>query len=342
MRRVSLVIFVLVALGSASAQADKNSTDARTLATEAIEISKTAGGEEAKVQQAIALFKQAYALDSNAAYRCSVGIGYQEIQKLARAHLYFSLCILETDEGPRKDRLIENLAVLEADLKAAGFVQVTLKSDPVGASLSIPDLDLDIQFAATRKVWLRPGEHLVRASLLDHIDKEQKIQVDSQPVTATISLEKQTSPATDVLTTKPKTSDQSTGKTPSPATQLTEPEPTRTKESRLLPWTLVGSSVAMGLGSVYFFTQALDARDAIKVDMPRGKSYTDLRSKVRRNEAISYSMGGVAIAAALVGAYLLVDSGAESEPSQGAGTIGLSPVLSPNEHGAVLLWSGTL
>ncbi len=349
-----LIIIVIVISLSATqnVSAQDTSSEARTLAKQAIAISDTAAGDSQKLAHAIELFEQAFALDPRPQYQCSIGISYQESGNLALAHLYLGRCIARTSDAKRKSKLSAYHAAVEGELRKKGFVSVDLSSRPEGAELSIAALQGGKSIRTPILVWLGKGEHVVRATMAGHEASETTIVVAGRDIVQNIELLRVKTPAetggdeqgmvepdiavrtgvgNDAIGNGDVGNDRIgdvaivSGAAPSGG-QSNSKRPTST----LRAWSAIGVSVVAAGGSAWLFTQALGARDEIREMNATGDAYDDLHSEVRTKEVLSYGLGVVALAGAVLGTYWLLESDEESQ---------LDVALSEYGQGAVVSWS---
>lgn len=143
-------------------------------------------GNAAKFTEAVALFKEAFALHPDPEYQCSIGIAYRDLKDPARAHLYLGRCIARTTAADRKEALAKVQAKLEADLRAS-HVPVDIVVDPPGAQVTVSAW-VDDPFAAPWLVWLPPGAHSIDATASGYQPGNQQIEIKSGVGRQTVSI----------------------------------------------------------------------------------------------------------------------------------------------------------
>ncbi|MBA3539036.1 MAG: hypothetical protein H0T79_05365 [Deltaproteobacteria bacterium] len=267
--------WVLAALCIAFTGSVASAETAETLARE--------GEERARLGQlpeAIALFKQADALDPRASHACLIGLAYLRRERWAQAELYFGQC---RERTPTSEALPDWLVLAERQLddhlRAANFAAVDIRVEPhdLAAEVSVSSFAPDEQFGP-RRIYLPYGRHVVTGTAPGHTR-----------VQATISITDR-SPRQVVL-------------------RYAGAEAASGSRSRVLPWTItaVGGSLVVAGALVHAFG-VKPVRDSLVTagnpEHPDPALYDRNSEVFDRRRQIAVGLYGVGAAAVLTGVVL--------------------------------------
>jgi tetratricopeptide (TPR) repeat protein len=292
MRRSLLVLTAvtgqlsILALGTAGPAAADDAVD------RALELARrgTALGQQgretndpSKITEAIALFREAIALDPDWQYQCSLAIAYKDLERYNLAHFHFGRCIARMGGASpeRKEQLLAVHAALDQLLRERGFVPVDIVSEPRAAVIELaPPFEAGEKYPAPFQLWLEPGDYVLRATMAGYRDRVQPIAVSGPGVeTAKIRLEPAVEPPA-----------------PDPVGAAARPPPVdRPAPSRTLPIVLVVTGAAAIAGGGAFHARFAAGRDDAEA-APTIEEY-DRRAAALRRERIAaiglYSAGAV-------------------------------------------------
>ncbi len=287
-------------------------------------------GNAAKFTEAVALFKEAFALHPDPEYQCSIGIAYRDLKDPARAHLYLGRCIARTTAPDRKEALAKVQAKLEADLRAT-HVPVDVVVDPPGAQVTVSTW-ADDPFAAPWLVWLPPGAHTLDATASGYQPGNQQIEIKAGAARQTVSIAL-TRPV--VAPVDPPPDQPPPDKGPPDdggAGAMQPPDPPRDdggRPSRLPGKLLIGGGAVLLAGGALFHALAvgnIGDLDALAGDPRRPAKVSTIEKQ--RAAAIGLYAGGAA--AVGIGLWLTLRTPERSS------AVTVAPLA---EGGAMLVWS---
>jgi hypothetical protein len=295
-----VVVVVMVVPGRAHAD-DK--ARARAIAADGIELARAGAreGNTAKVETAIAKFKQAFALDPDPEYRCAIGIAYRGMGKLARAHLFFGRCVARIADAERKGRVRRVIESIESKLRASGHVPVDVVTRPANATVRVSHFARDERFPAPWQIWLPPGRHTLTATATGFVEGKQSLTIarGGGARSVLITLDKEPAPK---AVAEPSA--------PAPAGHLDTghggPVDTPARKRGLTPWLLIGTGGAAAIvGGIFHVVAFRNIRDLDGLTGSVRKEKVSTIEKERAGAIGGYVVGAIA---AGVGTYLLLRS----------------------------------
>jgi hypothetical protein len=286
-------------------------------------------GNPAKFTEAVALFKEAFALHPDPEYQCSIGIAYRDLEDRARAHLYLGRCIARTTAPERKEALAKVQAKLEADLRLS-HVPVDVVVVPAGAQVTVSAFSAEDPFAAPWLVWLPAGTHTFEASAAGYEPASKPITIDPDmpPQTISITLARQVTEPALPPREPPREPDQVIGPAVDPVPPVEPPPAEGKRPSRLAGKLVIGGGVLLLAGGGLF--HALAVGNIGDLDELSGAPRASKVSTIEKQRAAAiglYAGGGIAVG---VGLWLTL-----RKPKH-APAVSVAPLP---EGGAMLVWS---
>ena len=320
-------ILALVAstlLGYGQALAD-DAAEARELARQATE--RTAASD---YQGALPLYKQAYALDHQAAYQCNIGAAYFKLKLWPQSYLFLDLCLDRAGElEPRYvDSMKKARTFVAEKLRQGRFTEVDLVIDPAGATVDISAFAPDESFTAPRVLWVPYGDHQVTLTLPGHVTQTLPLAVhDEDRLRLVVTLVEQpttkTPDGTSDTTRDPASSPSSTTRntvSPDHVTTTGTALSVATEDARPAPrshgkaWIAFAVAGATLIGGVAFHVAALDTRSEIE-PLPDSFERDDLVSELERERAVMAGFYAMSAIATGIGAYFWLRAPAGSTTS---------------------------
>lgn len=248
--------------------------------------------------QAIALFKQADALEPRAAHACMIGLAYMRREAWPQAELFLALCEKRAAPGDQPPDWIDAAhQTLAGKLRAAQIPAITIEVSPpaIGARLTVSSFAPDEQFDP-QTIHLAPGKHVIEVTAPGYLRSSREVTVETAvPQTVSFTLARDPAaaiPAATATTMPPRQDDTA-----------------RTRSSRV-PWIVIGAGVAIaGAGLIYDADTVQSARDRLAHAETRD-AYDALAPdfRTKRNVAIGLLAGGVVVAGIGVALKLTVFS----------------------------------
>lgn len=289
-RRGAGLLALIVVIGvSAPARAD----DAKSLATRAVELAKEGRdtGDKGKFDEAIALFKRAFALDPRPEYQCGIGIAYADAGKSSPAHLFIGRCIARTVSPERKQQLRGFHDSLEQSMKQAGFVPVDVVTRPTNADVHVSYFAADETVPSPVQVWLPAGDYELTASAAGHVTATRGFTVGAGESVVRVAVELEVAPP-------PETAPPVVEKVREPVAVRQEPPRSNTLPHAL--WAIGGAALA---GGAVYHVLAYRNIDSIR-DAPSSVERSDTVGVIKQQRTIAVGLYGIGAVVAGVGVYL--------------------------------------
>jgi len=265
---------------------------------------------QARYQDAIAAFEEAYLLKPHPVIFFNIGKCWEQLGETAKAlRAYRDYLRLLPDAGD-KDTVSDAIANLERRLKERGVQQLMVFADPPDSKIEVDGKALGTSPAS---VELSAGNHKLTVSREGYDPVERSFVMQVQRATEmTITLRPAGSKKEEpVATTQGSSSSTTTTAAPAAATDTTQPSATTTttaqpkKGGRVFTWVAAGLAVA-GLGSgITFGVLTMGKVKEFQTEDPmRTRMQADALSSSASTYAlitnISWVVAGVAAAAAVV------------------------------------------
>jgi hypothetical protein len=303
MRPVIVLGVAVVTLCAAQARAGADPSDADRARDVAVRGTEAAASGD--LRGAIALFKEARAIDDRAEYLCNIGYAYQLLAELPRAHLFLSECLVR---GAAMDVGVAaayrtRLADVENALRSGGFAPIDVTVTPRGAEVGASVFATDETAPGPRVLWLPPGHHTITATAPGHEPRSIDVDVAGTARHAvSIELAPVLPPITGPVTAPP----------PAAETWQIVDGPPPNRRPALIAF--AGGGVALAAGGV-FHVLALRTRDDIAANYRFAGPARDGREATWRTQVTGMTIGyGVGVVAVGVGAFLWWRSGRAAAP----------------------------
>ena len=274
---------------------------------------------------AAAKYREAFTAEPRPELMCNVGVAYYKAKDLPRAQRYLDQCI---SIGTSLDRaFIDNvkkvLAAVEAALAKGSYTPVDLLVQPTSTTTTVEGgVPFDEPLLGSRRVWFPFGHYRLTVHAEGHVDRVIEVDAkDHAAVPARISLERApvepVSPAQGSATGSAEPAGSGSAAAGSGSAQGSgSAETTETgsgsvtitpaplhRPSIVAPIVATAASVGVGAAALGFY---LGARSAAQDAGKTGDSmkYADLVDKAQLRQHISWILGGVAGAGAIVSGFL--------------------------------------
>jgi len=286
--------------------------DAKAIAAQAKQAAidgNAAGNDRGKLEEAIALYKQAYGVDPNPLYRCNAGVAYMLIDELPRAHALLTQCLqrLSAVQPTAVAQFRTHLDQIELALPGRA-VPVDVVSDPAGATLTVSAFAEDEPVVAPTVVWLPAGTHTIRGVLAGHEDASSSITIDlADPAKQRVRLELA------AVVIAPEVRDR----------VVVQDPPGNGK--RTAGWiSVIGGAVLLAGGGAM---HAITSRTREDLAGLSGDAYDDELPTFQTQRAVTLGLYGVGAAAAITGAVLLYLSSHQERVA-----------ITPADGGGAMVW----
>lgn len=284
---------------------------------------------DGKMREALGKFKHAARLDPGTpAYVCNIGLAYYSLSDMRRAHLALSRCRISGGVWPAGVK--EVFDYVEAELERRDHAAVSLASSPPEASIVVEGLEDEGELSAPIKIYLPPGDHGFRATADGYQPYRGTIRVIGRgAITQPFVMSPVAASAPAVAATE-----RGGSADPSPVVAASDDGGRGGRDTRIWGWTSVGVGGALMVGGGVSFLMALSTRDEIvdrnrtrgpdniyDVDGSPTEKGEQLESQMERREAIAWALGGLGLAAAGAGVFLLVTADDGERPRVGAAPV---------------------
>jgi len=179
----ALVGAALAFTGSRPLHAEPPSGAATTAAPSAREVAKqryrdgVKAFQEGRLRDAIDLFLEADKLAPSAALSFNIARAYEEQKDAAHALEWYRHYLRRSPDAPDRDEVTKKIAGFENQLEKKGVQQLTVLSDPPGATVVIDDRPLGVT------PWtgeLAPGSHALALRLRGYDDVARAVSVNAE------------------------------------------------------------------------------------------------------------------------------------------------------------------
>jgi len=293
LRALTILLVVLVWAQGTSAQ--PAGTRAREYFDQAAQAYR-----EGRYAVAVDLFLKAYEADPHPELIYNVGRGYEKLGESRKALRYFREYVRLAPETPDKNAVAERIKALERELAEQGVQQVTLYSNPSGASAVIDGKPVG------KTPWtgeLEPGRHVAVLELAGYADVTREFLLTSTRAIDVDIAFSAPAPAP-VVPAAPDAESAEQPDTPLASTPAAPTEPSGL--SRVSPWTWAAfgiGSAALGGALVMELSRASaenDARDA-RTQIEHQEHYATMEDR----QSSARILAGVGAAGVLAGGVLL-------------------------------------
>lgn len=254
--------------------------------------------KEGRYKDAIDLFLEADALAPSSALSFNIARAYEKIKDSANALRWYRDYLRREPEAEDKDQVSELIAGYEKTLQGKGVQQLTVLSEPLGATVAVDKRPVGVT------PWtgeLPPGTYVVSLSLKGYSDSRQTVELaaDKARDVNFRLLPGQAAPpdAPEQEVTTP---------APQPETQASPEADVPPEEPGVRPLTYVvlGAGVAtLGASGVFEFLRRSAESDAKKETTQIG--YSDALDTMEQRQTISRVLAGVGGALVIGGGVLL-------------------------------------
>ena len=322
MRAVRIVAAVIAAAlaisGAGSLRAQTPSAAGTTAAPAPRDVAKeryragVKAFQEGRLRDAIDLFLEADKLAPSAALSFNIARAYEEQKDAARSLEWYRDYLRRKPDSPDREEIAKKVAGFEAQLEKRGVQQLTVFSEPAGATVVIDDRPLGVT------PWtgeLSPGSHVVALRLRGYEDSTRTVTVSAEH-------------ASDVSLRLVPGSEKTSAAAPEPgaaaAVSAAAPGAPAAEPSaggggvRILTWVTLGAGVGvLGAAGVFEILRrgAENDAEADTTQIGRAEKIDTMESR----QTTARVLAGVGGALALTGGVLLVldlnrSKGAEAPP----------------------------
>lgn len=256
--------------------------------------------KEGRYKDAIDLFLEADALAPSSALSFNIARAYEKIKDSANALRWYRDYLRREPEADDKEQVSELIAGYEKVLQKKGVQQLTVLSEPAGATVSIDRRPVGVT------PWtgeLPPGTHVVALSLKGYADSRQTVELAGDKAQdATFRL----LPGTEAPPEAPRAEAAPPAAQPQPAPSTTPGSDATPEEGGIRPLTYVvlGAGVAtLGAAGVFEFLRRSAEDDAKQETTQIG--YSDALDTMEQRQTISRVLVGVGGALVIGGGVLL-------------------------------------
>lgn len=245
--------------------------------------------EQRRYKDAIDLFNQANRLTPNPAFSFNIGIAYEEMGDPALALSHYRAYVRLAPQAPDRNEVDQRVEKLELKLQEKGVQQVTILSEPPGATVSIDDAALGVT------PWtgeVAPGHHRVSLQLRGYRDEVRDFDL---PPARSIDV-----PVT-MLVEEPPPATASRESVLPPAASVST-DSSFFAEIRPLSWAVLGAGAA-SLGAALVFELARSSAESDARNEPVQIKAAPLLDKANSRETYVVGFG-------IAGGALLVAGGA--------------------------------
>jgi len=301
--RLAAVVAALGALAPAAAHAS-DADAAAALAAEGRQL-----GDDKKFADALAKFRQAYALDARTEYLCNIGFSHYALDALPEAFVYLELC---RARGEKPKGLDDVVGYVRSKIDgSAAHARVTVTVDPAGVSAEVtsPAVDGGAALPAPYTAYVPIGAEIAWTASASGHEQGHHRQTFSRAVDHTVTIQLRathTEPPTREPrrgTAEPAGARLGTGQPPDDTPDRSPPS----RLGRVGGWLAAGSAaLALGVG-IYAYSEASARVDEIDEHFARDPpDRDDLESQFRLWYGIEWGSFAAAGIAAGISAWLFL------------------------------------
>jgi len=272
-------------LGAVSAPAPASNSRARR-AAERYELG-AAEFHRSNYRAAVAHFLAADELAPSAALSYNIALSYDKLSDTPRALSFYRDYLARERRGANSELVAERIRELELDLMRRGVQQLTVRSAPTGATLTLQGRPVGVT------PWtgeLQPGEYQLALTLPDGSEGRRRVLLPAaNAVDVTIPLQRAETPAAEL------------GSPSRPSTPTPTPDPDDATDARadsklgVWPWVSLGAG-ATALAAAGTFELLRRQADSEATTALNPQQYKDRREQVsdyRRASLVAVGTGGV-------------------------------------------------
>jgi tetratricopeptide (TPR) repeat protein len=257
-----------------------------------------------RYKDAIDLFLQADALAPSAALSFNIARAYEKISDDAATLQWYRDFRRRAPDAKNGEEVDELIHKLEAALAKKGVQQLTVLSNPLGATVVIDDQPMGVTPYTGQ---LPPGTHKVVLSLRGYADSEQKVEL---PADRAQDLQVPLVPARERTASPPPTGDATAGPGgvgQPPGSGTPSPTPDRATGPRfgIWPWVGLGAG-ALALGGSLGFEMARRTAESDAKNDPTQVGYKEKLDREHSRQTTARVLVAVGGALAVTGGVLLV------------------------------------
>jgi len=321
-RVVALALAVLAAAPEVSAQQEPRggSPGSQTSAAEIPQAARKRYAEalraykEARYKDAIDLFIEVDRIFPSAALSFNIARAYGKIGDTASSLAWYRDYLRRAQDAPDRGEIEATVSELARKLAAKGVQQITVLSEPLGATVVVDDRPVGVT------PWtgeLPPGSHRIVLSLKGFKDADRTIELEPR-TPQEVSLELVPAPADAPVAPAPAPAPDPTASEPPPPS----PDPVRDEASvRPLSYIVLGAGViTLGVAGGFELARSSAADDAESDRTQLGRAEKLETADDRMTTArILAGVGGALIVTGVV--LLAVDLGRDSSPRAALGVV---------------------
>jgi hypothetical protein len=263
-----------------------------------------------RLREAIQRFLAADQLAPSPALSFNVARAYERLGESARALEFYRDYVRRGPDVPTVDSVKKRVVLLESELAKKGVQQLTVRSQPAGARVTI---DGALRGTTPWTGELVPGAHRIVVANDSHLTQELHVEL---PATKAIDVSVTLSPAlrgttTDVAPDAPERP------VPRDIAQNTTNPHTEMNEARFgaWPWVTLGAGGAALIGAAVFESLRRDAESDARSE-PVQPAYHEYKDKMESNQTRARVLLGVGGALSLGGGVLLLLDANRSRENQ--------------------------
>ncbi len=323
-----MVLALVGTLGGLEGRARADTPPSGSVPAEARQLYERAAQAYAEKRNfvAIDLFLKASRLTPSASFSYNIGLAYEDAGDVRNALRYFRDYLYSSPEAPDRLQVLGRIAQLEKKLQAFGVQQVTVRSEPSGATLFVDSAALAITPATFE---LAPGRHEFH---LQHRGYADTTGVAEVPPDRSIDL---LYTMQDSVNPLPAAGAQGT----SPMTQpFTSDSAQGLARIQPLSWALLGVGTGSLIGSLLFGMSSASAADEARTAPNADRANTlDRRATARQSASLTLlGVGSVTLITGGVLAFLDWRS-----PSRQTTARARQLAVGCDDHGFVAAYSGS-
>ena len=245
---------------------------------------------------AAAKFRAAYKEEPRPEHMCNSGVAYHKAKDLPRSHRYLNRCVAmgaSLDQAYREN-LRKVVDSIEQKLVAGDFTPIDIAVEPQSAVLAIEGgKPYDEEIVGGGRIWVPYGTYRFVVRAPGFVEHRAEVTADTHAaIPLRVTLEKQPDKPIEAPIERPIEKPIQTEPTDQPVRSLT------------LPVIATGVTGALAVTSLIFYLRARGFNDDAADRENTRAEFLDLRDQAKSNQKISWVVGGVAGAGAVVSGIL--------------------------------------
>jgi hypothetical protein len=282
-----VVVAITLVLGTAHADPER----AKQLSAEADAL--VASGD---LLGAAAKFRAAYKEEPRPDHMCNSGVAYHKAKDLPRSHRYLNLCVSMGGslDPAYRENLRKVVDSIEQKLVAGDFTPIDIAVEPQAAVLTIEGgKPYDEEIVGGGRIWVPYGAYRFIVRAPGFVEHRAEVTANKHAaIPLRVTLEKQIEKPVEKPVERP---------IEKPIEPVVTPHRTPSKLPAIVATSATG---AFAIASLVFYVRARGFNDDAADPSNTRAEFVDLRDKATSNQRISWVLGGVAGAGAVVSGIL--------------------------------------